>query len=944
MKTKNLILIILLIFIIDISVNYSQDESIQSLDVLYTIMDPNFPESGLNTTQVGSKVCHLGDINGDGIDDWAIGLGVAVDYGSGFQTGTVHIYFGGEIPESESPADLILAGEKDQFGFGSEISAAGDVNNDGYNDLLVKYFQQSAFEEEDTPSVALFYGGVPFDTEADLTFTAIEGHWDYWFGMLSDAGDVNNDSYDDILIGAPTDIGSADTGHVYIYYGGSTMDNNADVIFSGSVDPLIGAASFGASISGAGDVNNDGFDDILISAGGTVVEVYFGSLNMDKHSDVVFSGLIDSGTWPIVSSAGDVNNDDYADVLIGSKIVGIAYIYYGGEVPDDVADIILPGWAEWDYFGQSLSGAGDLNGDEIDDVIVGCDYDYAGQVRAYFGGTPMDSIPDIIMYGEVSGDRFGYTVSGGGDLDKDGYNDIIVGGIGNYMTIGGEDDQGNVSLFYGGESMDNEAEAIFTGISSIPYFGQRVSHAGDVNNDGYPDIIVGEPSFYLNGDYVGRAYLYFGSANPDNMPDITFMSETLSPHHNLGGFVSTAGDINNNGYSDVIIAETNPNDNNRKVYLHLGGEEMDSIPDLSFRVDMEEYQSETISAVKDVNNDGYEDICITLGEAYLYLGGETMDNIADVTFDSTNFSVSGAGNLNGDEFQDFIINGYKNDGTGVVKVFFGNSSISNTPQLVLGKDLGDYSFGESISAGHDINNDGYDDIVVSACFYDATYSGNEGRVYIYYGGESMDATPDVIITGDEVGLNLGRKVLTVPDLNADGYDDVLISHGSYIWEFAESAMYIYYGGGPMDFIPDIVLPYIFENDISVYSHPAEDYVGIIVGDPNISAVFIYTNSNLLGFSHDNDREFIPDDFTLNQNFPNPFNPMTMINYQLPITTDVELSVYNLLGQKVATLVSENQMTGFHQVQWDASDNANGVYYYQIKAGEFHDVKKMVLIK
>jgi sugar lactone lactonase YvrE len=89
---------------------------------------------------------------------------------------------------------------------------------------------------------------------------------------------------------------------------------------------------------------------------------------------------------------------------------------------------------------------------------------------------------------------------------------------------------------------------------------------------------------------------------------------------------------------------------------------------------------------------------------------------------------------------------------------------------------------------------------------------------------------------------------------------------------------------------------------------------------------------------------IPDIYGLDQNYPNPFNPSTKINYQLPITNEVELSIYNLLGQKVATLVDEEQRAGYHQVEWEASGFASGIYYYKIEAGEFQDVKKMIFLK
>jgi hypothetical protein len=89
---------------------------------------------------------------------------------------------------------------------------------------------------------------------------------------------------------------------------------------------------------------------------------------------------------------------------------------------------------------------------------------------------------------------------------------------------------------------------------------------------------------------------------------------------------------------------------------------------------------------------------------------------------------------------------------------------------------------------------------------------------------------------------------------------------------------------------------------------------------------------------------IPKHFALNQNYPNPFNPSTIIDYELPITQKVELSIYNLLGQKVATLVSDKQDAGFYQVVWDGTGQASGIYYYRIQIGNFHDIKKMILLR
>jgi hypothetical protein len=85
-------------------------------------------------------------------------------------------------------------------------------------------------------------------------------------------------------------------------------------------------------------------------------------------------------------------------------------------------------------------------------------------------------------------------------------------------------------------------------------------------------------------------------------------------------------------------------------------------------------------------------------------------------------------------------------------------------------------------------------------------------------------------------------------------------------------------------------------------------------------------------------------YILNQNYPNPFNPKTIINYELPITNYVELSIHNVLGQKVVTLRSEKQKAGFHAVEWDASETASGIYYYRLVAGHYVATKKLVVLK
>jgi hypothetical protein len=132
-----------------------------------------------------------------------------------------------------------------------------------------------------------------------------------------------------------------------------------------------------------------------------------------------------------------------------------------------------------------------------------------------------------------------------------------------------------------------------------------------------------------------------------------------------------------------------------------------------------------------------------------------------------------------------------------------------------------------------------------------------------------------------------------------------------------------------------------------YTCPKTDFNG----DPRPNPIDEYVDMGAIESPHrqvplsiEAEELYLPYTFKLYKNFPNPFNPTTKINYELPIANYVDLSIYNLLGQKVVTLVNERQQPGHHQVLWDASEFASGVYYYRIEAGEFQDVKKMILIK
>ncbi|HRP92387.1 MAG TPA: integrin alpha, partial [Ignavibacteriaceae bacterium] len=488
---------------------------------------------------------------------------------------------------------------------------------------------------------------------------------DQFGSSVSSAGDVNGDGYEDIIVGAPNnDGGGSDFGSVYIYFGGSTIDNTADVI-------MIGEASgddFGYSVSSARDINGDGYDDVIVGAyandaGGSNAGrayIYFGGAIMNNSADVILTGAAAGDLFGFsVSTAGDVNGDGYSDVIVGAYAndaggsnAGRAYIYFGGSVMNNTADVILTGVAAADFFGCSVSSAGDVNGDGYSDVIVGAQSNDAGGSNAgrayiYFGGPAMNNIADVILTGAAANDLFGISVSTAGDVNGDGYSDVVVGA---QQNDAGGNNAGRSYIYFGGSVIDDIADVILTGEVADDYFGTSVSSAGDVNGDGYSDVLVGANLNDAGGIDAGRAYLYLNSLTGLDIPDEFFTGAAANDW--FGYSVSTAGDVNGDGYDDVIVG-ANFNDAGGaeagRAYIYYGGSNMNNVADVTLTgVAAGEYFGNSVSSAGDVNGDGYSDVIVgafvndgggtDAGRAYLYLSSSPpikprIMSVNDVPFD-----------------------------------------------------------------------------------------------------------------------------------------------------------------------------------------------------------------------------------------------------------------------------------------------------------------------
>ena len=462
-----------------------------------------------------------------------------------------------------------------------------------------------------------------------------EHRWDNSGGSVSAAGDLNGDGIDDIIVGA-AGAGDLDTGASYVIFGDSNW-LNASIELS----ELDGSNGFkingigkddnsGGSVSGAGDVNGDGIDDIVIGAAGAIggdsddeSYVIFGENNWSNAS-IDLSDLDGSNGFKItgikqgsssglsVSSAGDVNGDNIDDIIIGAagadannkSAAGESYVIYGSQNPfsssidiselDGTIGFRINGINDYDASGVSVSYAGDVNGDKIDDIIIGAYnadkihdqgtssekiYLGAGATYVVFGDKKFSSSFDLSSLDGENGfridgidefDRSGKAVSNAGDINGDNIDDIIIGAY--LADSGGHTNAGQSYVVFGANSwpdpfielhaLDGSNGFKVNGLAQSNFNGSSVSYAGDVNGDNIDDIIVGAAGTdWIGKSEVGASYVIFGAENWSLASiDLSLLDSNdgiqirgFQTDGWAGGSVSNAGDVNGDGFSDLII-------------------------------------------------------------------------------------------------------------------------------------------------------------------------------------------------------------------------------------------------------------------------------------------------------------------------------------------------------------------------------------------------------
>jgi hypothetical protein len=750
----------------------------------------NYVFSGDPGDGFGSAVRDAGDVNDDGRSD--VIVGAPGDDNNGIDSGSARVFSGidGTILYSFVGA---AAGDA----FGTSVAGAGDVNGDGFDDLIAGAPGNDAVANN--AGRAVVFSG----RDGSVLYTRDGGAANDRFGeSVSGAGDVNGDGYDDFIVGSPgDDTAGTDFGAARIYSGrtGALLRTHLGV-----------ARSFGAAVAGAGDANGDGFADVVIGepeAGVALRGIVWlfsgldGSL-LQTASGLAIFDLLGSSVGP----AGDVNGDGFADyfalasssaLVFSGRNGSVLYSLVGSSVFDTVAGVAGLGDVNYDGCGDlaisyavlarvrimsgkngsairdinfgiqntvPISAAGDVDRDGFPDLLVGLPNADKAMV---FGTKRLETIAAAHTWTDASGSQSGASVCPAGDVDGDGHGDVVVGSPRSGL------DQGTVRVFSG------RTKAVlytFSGAAAGDRFGSDVDGGIDLGTDGVPDVVASAPFNDANGADSGSVRVFSGS---NGTVQLTLNGDSAGDE--FGASVSVAGDVNLDGRMDFIAGAPGDDDNgadsgSARVFSGDG-----TVLYTFFGDSAGDRFGTSVAGAGDLNGDGFADLIVgapgdddngaDAGSARAFSGANgamLFTFLGSAAGDRFGTAVAGLGDTNGDRQADLAVGAPGDDANGAdagsVRVHSGaDGSVLRT---LLGEAAGD-ALGSAVGRAGDVDCDGRADLIVGAP-NGASSAGYCRALSIVSGALLLSAQ------GDAVGDGFGSAVTTAGDTDRDGLADLLV--------------------------------------------------------------------------------------------------------------------------------------------------------------------------